>query len=90
MSSVAQLQFQDTKEQRQHRCEADQEQKHQKWAAIVMPTWQVTNWELIAATRVLECIRIFESSAGSDLFQPDGEPIHLPVPPFWDESRETT
>jgi len=63
MSSLAELQLWDTKEQRQCRHTADQEWKHQTWAAN---SWchKAANWLRMVSRRALKSIGMFEGPAG--------------------------
>jgi len=63
VSSLAQLRVQDTKEKRQHRCKAEESGYTRSEQLLVMPTEQLTDWELLPE-EYFKWIRMFKGPAG--------------------------
>ena len=74
--SLAQLWVHDTKKQRQHRCEADQDQKWQKQTAT-RDAYRVTYWLRMASRRALEWNEMFKSPAGLDMNITSSQELHF-------------
>ena len=63
VSSLAQLWVHDTKEKRQHRCKAEESGYTRSEQLLVMPTEQLTDWEVLPE-EYFKSIRMFEGLAG--------------------------